>query len=83
MWAHNTELTPCHTSGTKNFEVAPTYLEKLCIQIDWDNQLRTECVNTIRVKLHLYAVPSSLENVRITVKKTNALVLFPNCICSN
>ena len=38
--------------------------------------MRTECVNTIHVKQHLRAVPSSLENGRISVKKTNALVPY-------
>jgi len=78
MWAHSKKLASCHPAGIKNFEVAPRFLEKLCTPIaDWDNQLRTECVNTIHVKLNLRATPSSLENVRISVKKTNALVLYP------
>ena len=56
--------------------MAPGFLEKLCIPVvHWANQLRTECVNTIHVKLYLHAAPSSLENGRISVKKTNALVL--------
>ena len=77
MWAHSTELASCHPAGTKNFEVAPRFLEKLCIPVlNCDNQLRTECVNTIPVKLNLHAVPSSLENGRISVEKTNALVLY-------
>ena len=49
----------------------------LCIPVlEWDNQLRTERVNTIHVELNLLAIPSSLENGRISVKKTNALVLY-------
>jgi len=68
MWAHSTELASCHPAGTKNFEMAPRFLEKLCIPfLDWDNQLRTDCVNTIHVKLNLHSVPSFMKTVRISV----------------
>ena len=62
------------TARPKNFKVDPRFLERMCIPVvDWDSQLRTECVNTIHDELKLPAVPSALQNVCISVTKTNCV----------
>ena len=33
LWILNTELVSCHSSGAKNFEVVPRFLEYMCTPI--------------------------------------------------